>query len=183
MGASQASRRPESIEAPIHSATPASAATRYGIFIGASSPFSEPGRGLPELDLVALRIHHPAELAELRFLDLVLHVATLLAKGVEERVQVVDAVVDHEGRGARREIVALALEEVPDGRPVEGLALRVDPPEGGTAPRLQRDAQVPLVPVAKRLRVLRLEEDAADARDPLHVRLPCALRNSRPMAV
>ena len=42
------------------------------------------------------------------------------------------------------------------------------PAEGRAAPILHRDAEVLAVPLAQRLRILGLEEDAADAGDSFH---------------
>src|SRR4051812_15384064 len=60
---------------------------------------------LPELDLVSFRIDDPGELPVLGIVDLLEHVAAFLAQDLHEREQVLDAVVDHERRGARRELV------------------------------------------------------------------------------
>lgn len=62
---------------------------------------------------------------------------------------------------------------------VRRLAGAVGPRERGSAPFLDVDAQVPLVPGAKRRRVLRVEEDAPDAGDSFHRRLRSSQSNTR----
>lgn len=48
--------------------------------------FLTPFGGLPQLDAVAFGVHDPAELPELRFLDLLIDLAPLLAQRGEESV-------------------------------------------------------------------------------------------------
>src|SRR5574337_1255086 len=62
-------------------------------------------RRLPKLDLVAFRVDHPAELALFGALGLVEHIAAFRAQRGKQPVEVRDAEVDHEGRGARRHVV------------------------------------------------------------------------------
>src|SRR3954471_25016323 len=103
-------------------------------------------RWLPELHLVALGVHHPAELAVARIVRLLQHVATFFAKRGEECREVLDSVVHHEGRIARREVVAIGGAHRPDGHAAGGIAFCIRPREGGATPILHIDAEVLLVP-------------------------------------
>src|SRR5580765_160519 len=120
---------------------------------------------LPQLDLVALGIDHPAELPILGFVDLLLDVHTFRTQGGEQRVQVGDAVVDHERGG---EVLGVGGKQAPGRGPATFRIVRALPVERGPAPRLDVDSQVRLVPGTQSLRVFRLEEDATDTCDPLH---------------
>src|SRR6478752_7214047 len=51
---------------------------------------------LPELNLVAFRIHHPAKFPVLGVVRLLEHVAALGAQRRQQGGQVMDAVIDHE---------------------------------------------------------------------------------------
>src|SRR6185312_3275029 len=70
------------------------------------------------------------------------------------------------------DLVSLRSDQ-PGGRSAGGFAIRVGPVERRTAPRLDIDAEMSFVPTLQRRRILCLEEDAADAGDPLHVNLRC----------
>jgi hypothetical protein len=132
---------------------------------------SLPVRRLPQFDLVALRVHDPAEFSEVGIIGLVEDVAALVAEGLEQRGEVVDPVVDHEGRLARREVVTVGGADGPGGRAAGWGARVVCPVERGTAPRLDIDAQVAFVPGLQRSRVLCVKEDTADTCDSFHVSL------------
>src|SRR5689334_12294800 len=60
---------------------------------------------LPQLDSVALWVNHPAELPVLRFVDLLFDMHAFRSKRDEQRMQVGDAVVDHERCRARSELL------------------------------------------------------------------------------
>src|SRR6185436_3560482 len=62
---------------------------------------------LPELNLVALRIHDPSEFPVLRVVGLLEHLAAFLAQCFEKCRQIFDAIVDHEGRLAGSEVLAV----------------------------------------------------------------------------
>src|SRR6476646_7508682 len=64
------------------------------------------GRRLPQHELVPLRVDDPGELAVLRLVELIQHVAALVLERLDERTQVRDAIVDHERGLARRKRVA-----------------------------------------------------------------------------
>src|SRR5678815_4567195 len=126
------------------------------------------GGWLPELHLVAFRIHHPAELAVLGVVRFLEYVAVLFAQDLEQRGQVQHAVVDHEARSARREVVSAGAADRPDCRAFRRVAGFVRPGERRAAPLLHVDAQVLLVPGDQRRGIPGFEEDAADARDSPH---------------
>ena len=81
----------------------------------------------PQLDLVAIRIHDPAELAEFGILRLADHLATFLAQCCEQVVQLLDAVVHHERRGAGLEVVGGCVEQAPRGGAVAIRVVRARP--------------------------------------------------------
>ena len=58
--------------------------------------YSSTRRGLPEFDFVAFRIHNPTELAKLAVFDFFVHFAALFTQQLEQCVEVIDPVVDHE---------------------------------------------------------------------------------------
>src|SRR5437879_3862967 len=72
----------------------------------ASNRISLPLWRLPEFNFVALWIHHPSEFPVLRVVGLLEHVATFLAQCLEKCCQILDSIVDHEGRLARSEVGA-----------------------------------------------------------------------------
>src|SRR5205823_13733493 len=129
------------------------------------------GRRLPELDLVALGIGDPPELPVLRLVNLDEDVASLFSQGLEQGAEVGDSVIHHEGGRARREGVALGGDNGPGCRSTDGLALPVGPAKRSAPPALHVDTEVSLVPGPHRLRILRLEEDAANTRNAFHVDL------------
>ena len=108
------------------------------------------------------------KLAVLRVIDLVEDVAAFRFERRDQSVKVFNAVVDHERGFAWSKLVAFLRTNGPDGRSAGGLAIRVGPGERGTAPLLDIDAEMALVPGLQRRCVLCLEEDAADASDSLH---------------
>src|SRR5690242_8881155 len=129
-------------------------------FVNGPVPVSLPRGRLPQLDLVSLRVHHPAEFSILRVVDLLENVAAFFPECLQEAGQVSDAIVHHEGGRAGRELLAAEPEE----GPCRGARTAVVcPGERRTAPVLDVDAQVLLVPGSQGNRVLRLKEDAADA--------------------
>ena len=121
------------------------------------------GRWLPQFDLVSLRIDDPAKLAVLRVVDLVEDVAALRLERRDQSVKVFNAVVDHERGFAWSKLLAFLRSNQPGGRTACGLAIRVDPVERGTAPRLDIDAEMTLVLGLQPRRILCLEENAPDA--------------------
>jgi hypothetical protein len=64
-------------------------------------------RRFPELDLVPFGVDDPGKLAELRLLEPLEDGAALFLEDLNQGVHVCDAVVDHEGRLARREVITL----------------------------------------------------------------------------
>jgi hypothetical protein len=69
------------------------------------------GRGLPELDAMALRVGDPRESTVLVLVPLVGYVDPISPELFEERVEIVDAIVQHECWVARAEIRRLFIEE------------------------------------------------------------------------
>lgn len=90
-------------------------------------------------------------------------------QGVQQRIEIVDPVIDHERRGPGRIRLALRRRDIPDGRAGAGLSILAGPAEGRPAPGLHVDAEMGLIPGAQGGRVFRLEKDTADAGDSFHV--------------
>ena len=131
------------------------------------------GRWLPQFDLVSLRIDDPGKLAVLGVIDLVEDVAAFRFERRDQSVKIFNAVIDHERGFAWSKLVAFLPTNGPDGRSAGGLAIRVGPGERGTAPLLNIDGEMTLVPSLKRRCILCLEKDAADSSDSLDVNLRC----------
>src|SRR5205085_11018659 len=90
---------------------------------------------------------------------------------LKEGGQVLDAVVDHEGRLARCEVLAIGRADQPRGGSLCRIARGIGPVERGASPFLDVDSQVLLVPSLQCGRVVRAEEDSSDSCDSLHVSL------------
>src|SRR4029077_1416195 len=73
-----------------------------------------PEHGLPELDLVPVRIHDPRELAVLGRFGSLDDFHAPCTQLIKQFTEVVDPVIDHEGRGARAEPLAVLSRETPD---------------------------------------------------------------------
>src|SRR6185437_16128983 len=93
--------------------------------------------------------------------------------------QVLDTVVDHEGRLAWSEVTAICCTDGPDRGSRGRVSRGIGPGEGCATPVLDVNAQVRLVPSTQRVRILGAEENAADARDSLHFDLRSRQRNER----
>src|SRR5918992_3981299 len=117
------------------------------------------GRWLPQFDLVSLRIDDPGKLAVLRVIDLVEDVAAFRFERRDHSVKIFNAVVDHERGFAWSKLIAFLRTNGPDGRSACGLAIRVGPGKLGTAPCLDIDGEMTLVPGPQRRCVLCREED------------------------
>ena len=61
---------------------------------------------------------------------------------IDQRVKIFNAVIDDERCDARRTVIATFRIHRPDGRSVARFAVRIDPAECGTAPRLNVDAEM-----------------------------------------
>src|SRR5262245_35755969 len=129
-----------------------------------------PDHRLPELDLVPIRIHDPRELAVLVRFGSADDFHSARTKLREHLAEVVDSVVDHEGRITWAEPLAVAFRDMPHREaPVLGSVVR--PFEDSTSKVLQRHAQMLLIPGCQRgATALALEEDAADSSDLCHRR-------------
>src|SRR6185503_10324273 len=102
---------------------------------------------LPELDLVALRVDHPGELAVEVFNDFAIDRHTGRPELREKRFEVADAVVEHERRITRSEVLRRLRKQSPDrcAFPVRVLTLSPEKQPEALA-FLQCDAQFLLIP-------------------------------------
>src|SRR6476660_6998527 len=89
---------------------------------------------LPKFDLVALWIHDPTELSVLGIVRLLQDVASFVPKRLKESRQVFDAIVDHEGRLAWREVLTIGGADQPRGRSLGRIARRIGPGKRGPSP-------------------------------------------------
>src|SRR6185295_13426355 len=93
---------------PHHDPGPCSTVTSQGGWGLCFQVWSSLSRGwLPKFNLVALRIHDPTELPVLGVVRLLQDVAPFVPKRLKESIQVFDAIVDHEGRLAWREVLTV----------------------------------------------------------------------------
>src|SRR5437870_10996252 len=70
---------------------------------------------LPELDPVPLRVRDPSETAVWGVLDLPIDGNSFSAKAREQAVQILHAIVDHEGRAVLAEVLRVAGKDRPNG--------------------------------------------------------------------
>src|SRR5579863_6043978 len=138
---------------------------------------SLPFRWLPEFNLVALWVHDPTKLAVLGVIRLFEHVAALFAQRLKQGGQVINAVVDHEGRGAWCKVIAARSADRPDGCPLRGIARVIRPSERCATPFLHVDAEMLPVPSVQPFGVSRLKEDSSDTCDSLHLNLRAVTEN------
>src|SRR5947209_4697447 len=104
-------------------------------------------RGLPEFDAVAFGVGDPGELSELSILAARVDAHALRGQPREDRVEVVHAVVEHERRRARIEVVRVLVEQRPDGGAGRiGIALA---PSEEDRSVLRLEAEVCAVPLAE----------------------------------
>src|SRR5258708_16542593 len=106
---------------------------------------SLPRRGLPKFDLVALWVHDPTELPVLGVVRLFQDVASFVPKRLKYSGQVCDAIVDHEGRLAWREVLTIGGAYGPHGRSLCRIARCIGPAERCATPCLNVNTQVLLV--------------------------------------
>src|SRR5579863_10561932 len=109
--------------------------------ISASREWSLPSRWLPELDLVAFRVHDPSELPVLRVVCFFKHVAAFFAQCLKQGGQVLDPIVDHEGRLAWSEVIAVCCADGPDRGSLSRVSRGIGPGEGRTTPVLDINPQ------------------------------------------
>src|SRR5262249_750388 len=109
---------------------------------------------LPQLDLVAVGIHDPRELAVLVGIGALHKLDALFLELREQRRQVVDPVVDHEARRGGAEPLRLALSDVPDGEAAI-LGVVLWPLQDRATPVFERQAQIVPVPGSEALVVRR----------------------------
>src|SRR6185436_8472911 len=123
---------------------------------------------LPKLDLVFVRVHDPRKLAVLVRLGSLDGFHTPRTQLLQQLGEVVDPVVDHEGRLAWAEPLAVFPRDMPHSQAfILGLVVR--PSEDSAAKVFQREAQVLPIPCGQRGAVApALEEDAAHSGDSRH---------------
>ena len=134
-------------------------------------------RWLPQFDLASVRIDDPSKLAVLRVINLVEDVAAFRFERRDQSVNVFNTIVDHERGVAWSKLFAFLRSNEPGGGPARGIAIRVGPVERGAASLLDIDAEMTLVPSSKYRCILRLEKDAANTSDSLHVNLDAGLES------
>src|SRR5262249_18078214 len=119
----------------------------------------------PELEPVSLRVGRPAEPAEVAVvLDSVLHRRAGRAELGQQGVEVPDAIIHHERRRARTEILGVRRKR----RPRRLFPCRGRRERPARFPRFDGHARVLGVPGGERLGIARLEKYAADPKDPFH---------------
>src|ERR1700731_2455469 len=96
---------------------------------------------------------------------------------MKQGCQVIDAVVDHEIRGAWCKVIAACGADRPDGCSLRGITCVIRPTERSTAPFLHVNAEMLLVPSVQPDGISRLKEDSPDACDSLHLTLRDVNRN------
>jgi hypothetical protein len=106
---------------------------------------------LPELDPMTFEIGDPREASVLVLVTLVGDVDTFRAQPPEERVEIVDAVVDHERGLARAEIRRVLLENRPHRGADTIRVITLAPLEDRPAGRLYGDAEMRAIPASERV--------------------------------
>src|SRR5437868_5211656 len=87
-------------------------------------------RWLPKFHLVALWVHDPTELPIVGIVCRLLQdVTPFVPESLKQSGQVFDAIVDHEGRLARCEVLAICGADGPHGRSVGRIARCIGPGE------------------------------------------------------
>src|SRR5712691_7077344 len=109
-------------------------------------PWSLAGRRLPKFYLVSFWIDDPGKRPILGFVNLVEHIAAFFLQGLDQGVDVFHSVVDHKESRARSKLITFLRSDEPGSCACNRLALGVGPIEGSSAPDLDIDSQVPLVP-------------------------------------
>ena len=109
-------------------------------------PLSLAGGRLPELYLVSFRINDPSKLSILGLVNLLKYVAAFFAQSFDQCVEILHAVIDHEGRGAGRKLVALRRTNGPDGCSADRPTFTVGPSERCATPFLDIDSEMLFVP-------------------------------------
>src|SRR6266480_4907434 len=120
-------------------------------------------RRLPQLDPISFRVRDPGEPTVLGVLPLRYDRNPFPLERREHGVQVLHPVVDHERRAIVAEVLRVGGEDGPDRVPLD---LAVPPATPGEEDHRVLDVhpQMTTVPLSHRLRILRLEEDASEAR-------------------
>src|SRR5438552_6053439 len=140
-----------------------SAATGCGAALSGTFVLVVPDLRLPELDLVFVWVHDPRKLAVLVRFGSLDDFHTPRTQLLQQLAEVVDPVVDHEGRFAWAEPLAVLLRDMPYSKALI-LGLIGRPFEDSAAKVFQRHAQVLPIPRCQCNTVaFALEEDAADS--------------------
>ena len=82
----------------------------------------------------------------LGFVNLLEHIAAFFLQDLDQGVEVFHSVVDHEGSRARSKVITFLWFDQPGSGACNRLAPGVGPIKGSSAPDLDIDSQVPLVP-------------------------------------
>jgi hypothetical protein len=135
----------------------------------ASSGWHPACRRFPKFDPVSLAIHDPAEFSKFRFLSLRVDLAAFSTELREERSQIFDPVVDHEGRDTRVEVIGIFGEDIPDRRSIWFRFFRRLPEKSNAAPVLDVETKMFAVLGTQSVRILCLDKNSADTRNSVHV--------------
>src|SRR5262245_38218410 len=119
---------------------------------------------LPEFDFVAVGIVDPGEAAVAFILALGVDTDAVFGEAIEESVQVVDDVVDHERSLAGLEVLGVARKNAPDGHLLAFGIVFFTPRQNDSMAAVGQAEMFP-VPFLHLLLIGGFEEDAADAED------------------
>src|ERR1700722_7936560 len=122
------------------------------------------GQRLPELNLVSIRVIDPGKAAVGFIHSLVVNLYALLFQAVEQSVEIVDDVVDHERGMGGAEIVSGGGKHGPDGD-VFLLRVVVFAPRKHRASALVSQSKMLRIPIARLIAIRGFEEDTADSQD------------------
>ena len=124
----------------------------------------------PEFDAVTFGVHDPTEVSEIGRFCFRIDIDTFAAELSQERVEIVDAVIDHEWFVARFEVFRGRFERRPHNVRLTfwfkigaGVLLK-----SNNAPILDVEPEMLFVPGDQFLGIIRLEENSADADDAIH---------------
>src|SRR5712692_5925546 len=123
----------------------------------------------PKFNAVPLWIHDPGKAAVVVIFAMRIDFDAFFFQRVEEGIEIVDPVVDHEAAAAGIEIFRVTLKYCPYGHSLPLTVVCLPPLKHRTgAVGRTLNAQVPFVPVIEFLRVVCLEKDAAYSGYALH---------------
>src|SRR5712692_784334 len=126
-------------------------------------------RRFPQLNAIAVGIHDPGEAAVIVIFAVGIDFHAFFLQHLQQRVQVIHAIVDHELGSAGIEVFRLPGKNGPHGHALLLRVLGVSPFKGRAgALGHALDTEVFLVPLVELLWIFRLEENAANACDASH---------------